>query len=568
MNSTRKQQSGHDVAVQDRATIAPSQADVDEIERFLREQFSTRPAGQNAEASDPLMAELARIVGQDVRPIPASAPEMPRAHDPFAAPAPAPFSQAGPDATDPLSAFEEELRRFDAAHRTPVAEPEVQAAMEASAPAPDLVQTDYDLRGVVPASQDHAQTLPDLDFAPVLADRGIRMPHPDQATAPQYSQQLEPEGVIAEDLEPMAPPPAPRSRKVMMLLGGAAAIAVVGVIGSVAFGTKGPKSGGDVPIIAAKTQPAKEKPADPGGVEVPGQDRQVLARKTEEPKAAASVVSKEEQPVDLNQTPKREVSRVILAAPAQGNAPAAPIMMPQGSQSAQPVTAGGFEAKRVRSVKIGNDGEPAPAATAAAPAAPVRPAAPSLVSAPPPTGVATAAKVEPPKAAAPKVEAPKSDARPATAPRTPQSTAATTPQPARVVQSRPVAPAPSAPAAESNGESPMSLRPPSGSAAARPVRTAAATTATAPTAAASGGGGGFSVQLAAPGSEAEARTVANRLKQRHASALDGYAPGVRKADVNGKAVYRVRVGGLSRDDANSLCTSIKADGGSCFVASN
>jgi hypothetical protein len=39
-----------------------------------------------------------------------------------------------------------------------------------------------------------------------------------------------------------------------------------------------------------------------------------------------------------------------------------------------------------------------------------------------------------------------------------------------------------------------------------------------------------------------------------------------KAEVGSRTVYRVRVKGLSSDDANTLCARLKAGGGSCFVA--
>ena len=572
MNSTLKQHSGDQLPADKRADTAPSAHDVDEIERFLREEFEPRLSAQQQQGGpvDPLMAELARIVGQEVRPVAPTPPAMPRAHDPFSVDLGASKPLSDADINDPLRAFEEELRRFDAAHgrAAPTPEPEVAAALEAPADPyavpPPVPHIEPDLR-LSPANEAH-YTHAERDFAAYPDEAQRYDAAPDLSASREVDPALEPQGVIAEDLMPVVPPPAPRSRKVMYLLGGAAAFALTGVIGSIAFGNKTPKPN-EIPVIAAKTQPAKEKPADPGGVEVPGQDRQVLARKVDEPAKAAAVVTKEEQPVDLNQTPKRDVARVVLPAPGQGNAPAQPVIMPQGAAqppAAQPAagtpppaTAGGFEAKRVRSVKIGGEGE----AAAAAPAAPAaRPTTPSLAAAPAPVPapVAAAPKVEPPK-----VEAPKSDARPTTVARPAPTT--TTPQPARTTPPRPATPQP---AAADDGDAPMSLRPPSG-AQPRPTRTAAATPAAPATPATSdGGGGGFAVQLAAPGSEAEARATANRLKQRYADALDGYSPGVRKADVSGKTVYRVRVGGLSRQDANELCTRIKSDGGSCFVASN
>ena len=39
-----------------------------------------------------------------------------------------------------------------------------------------------------------------------------------------------------------------------------------------------------------------------------------------------------------------------------------------------------------------------------------------------------------------------------------------------------------------------------------------------------------------------------------------------KADVNGKTLYRVRVLGMTKDDATALCSRLVAAGGVCFVA--
>ena len=79
-------------------------------------------------------------------------------------------------------------------------------------------------------------------------------------------------------------------------------------------------------------------------------------------------------------------------------------------------------------------------------------------------------------------------------------------------------------------------------------------------------GGGFAVQLAAPSSEAEAKATAARMQKTYADALGGYSPSVRKAA--DKDVYRVRVGNLSKADADALCGRLKASGGACFVAKN
>jgi hypothetical protein len=64
----------------------------------------------------------------------------------------------------------------------------------------------------------------------------------------------------------------------------------------------------------------------------------------------------------------------------------------------------------------------------------------------------------------------------------------------------------------------------------------------------------------------EARDAVGRLSRKFAAELGGLKPAVVKAEVGSRTVYRVRVKGLSSDDANTLCARLKAGGGSCFVA--
>ena len=92
-------------------------------------------------------------------------------------------------------------------------------------------------------------------------------------------------------------------------------------------------------------------------------------------------------------------------------------------------------------------------------------------------------------------------------------------------------------------EKPVKVKPQE--AAAEPAAEAGAEPATA--------SGGWAVQLAAPRSEAEAKGVMSKLNEKYASALGGAALAVHKANVNGDTIYRVRVTGLSKADAASLC---------------
>jgi cell division protein FtsN len=79
-------------------------------------------------------------------------------------------------------------------------------------------------------------------------------------------------------------------------------------------------------------------------------------------------------------------------------------------------------------------------------------------------------------------------------------------------------------------------------------------------------GGGFMVQLGAPGSEAEARTTFAALQRRYGQALAGETPVIRRADVGGRTVYRLRIGPYSRSDAAEKCQAIQAAGGQCFIS--
>jgi cell division septation protein DedD len=78
--------------------------------------------------------------------------------------------------------------------------------------------------------------------------------------------------------------------------------------------------------------------------------------------------------------------------------------------------------------------------------------------------------------------------------------------------------------------------------------------------------GGWAVQLAAPKSEAEAKSEAARLTGKYGGELNGSTIGVHKAVVNGETIYRLRVVGLTKADAAALCARLKGEGGECFIA--
>jgi SPOR domain len=79
------------------------------------------------------------------------------------------------------------------------------------------------------------------------------------------------------------------------------------------------------------------------------------------------------------------------------------------------------------------------------------------------------------------------------------------------------------------------------------------------------GSTGWAVQLGAPRSEVEAKRDLKRINTKYGSALRGSTVGLRKVLINGETVYRLDVVGLSRNEAASLCSRVKGDGGSCSI---
>jgi len=350
-------------------------------------------------------------------------------------------------------------------------------------------------------------------------DAGVRYaqpqdPYPQQAYAPEPVAQpayaptppgaWRPEESVWEDQAPQAP--ARKSRKGLYALGGALCVVLAGVAGTMAY-RGNPLVNASAPTIKAATGPMKVTPEAPAPSTTPTNSASVLD-KAGEKIGASRVVTSEEQPVDLSQVRTASIPAAGSARPA--------------SAFPEPI--------KVKTVSVRPDGTIISSSDAAA-----KPAQPATT---PPTPQRTASNVTgstpPAIITAPAPAAPK----PALSAATPKVTARVTPPADSVdalLASRPAAPA-------------------SGAAGAAPLPAVAK--------------GGFAVQLAAAGSDAEARDKVGKLQRQYASALDGKPAGVVKGEANGRQVWRIRVGGLSREEATSMCVSIKDTGGACFVAAN
>jgi SPOR domain len=322
-----------------------------------------------------------------------------------------------------------------------------------------------------------------------------------------------------------------RSRRPLYVM---AAMIVAGLAGiGASFGFKGAVTHQDeIATIKAADGPAKIQPETAAaGPETSGQDASILGGPPQQPPVA--VVNNAEQPADLsaqaNVTEAPAGSPPASAGPAAG---AASVSVPPPPAQAQPQPSPGplsiaelIEPKKVKTVSVRPDGtllpnDPPPQATEAA--VPVPTARPAIAS------VAKAAT-------------PKSAARVATTPRPAAPDANGNPQPARNSAS---AQAKRVELADARDQAP---------AAGLPQASADS----------------FAVQLAAPGTEQEAREAQVRLLKKFAAELAGFHTSIRKAEVGGKLVYRVRVSGFpSRDEAAALCQKLQSGGGSCFVARN
>jgi hypothetical protein len=83
-------------------------------------------------------------------------------------------------------------------------------------------------------------------------------------------------------------------------------------------------------------------------------------------------------------------------------------------------------------------------------------------------------------------------------------------------------------------------------------------------------GGGYAVQVSSQRNEKEVQSSFRELQAKYPKLLGGHEPMVRRADLGAKGVYyRAMVGPfVSAEQANELCTNLKAAGGNCIVQKN
>ncbi len=337
----------------------------------------------------------------------------------------------------------------------------------------------------------------------------------------------------------------------------------------------GVASDGTPRVIMADKSPIKEVPDEPGGKQVPNQDKAVydrVAGKSAEVVKQGSLIANAEEPVNVaektlgdeaampqgDQAPG--VSDASATSDADARLPATPsqpaadgqtanesvsprkvktmIVLPNGTLVARETTAPATPTPQVKPTAA-DAAMTAPAATAkveaSQPAATITPAAGATA----PASQATADK-----APAKPVATPIPTARPADQP---VNVVGTVTQRGNTI-SQPTAPAEKPAAQQAAATKPVQ----------QPGAVPAASTAPA---------GSYVIQIASLPSEAEAQKSYSNLSAKFSSVIGGKSPDIKPAEIPGKGTYyRLRIVAGSKEEAIALCARYKAAGGSCLVS--
>jgi hypothetical protein len=319
-------------------------------------------------------------------------------------------------------------------------------------------------------------------------------------------------------------------RRRLISVGAGIAVVAVAVTGALTYKGMSNSGQGGVPVVQADTTPLKVAPKVADGVEIPDQNRQIYDPKGKKD-GQIKIVNREEQPLDVGEA-ARAAQGPSLAGSAQGGT----------TPGNGPFEAFG-EPRRVRTVAVKPEAPPAQPAREAAPA--------DVGPAPIPTMVLPGDEPAPTKA------------KPVR-----QAAASLPPAIPAPVESAP-APVP----VDTQTPKPVAVKPPPKAAqrvaAVAPAApdTTASTSTSDDAAVSNGPVSGFSVQLGVRNSAADAKAAFRQMQAKYTQ-LAGKPELIRQAEVNGKTIYRVRVGPLDKAQAASLCTALQGQGGQCFVAKN
>jgi len=418
----------------------------------------------------------------------------------------------------------------------------------------------------------------------------------------------------------------PRRGKILLAFAAVLMIGVVGAAGAYFLSEISTEEDTDI-VVAADPSPVRVKPSDPGGKEIPNQDRTVyetiIAPEVIKENSEALVDRSETLVVGGGEGPVREAPRVILPGP-NNNTPVSATRPPQGPRTVRTVVVrpdGTIVADPQTDVKQGASSETIanarvidrnsqPLERESASAQPITPLPEESSEATP----ASAPDLEPAIANLPTVEETSNQIIPRVV-ETRVIPASPLPEAAEAIEEAEPAPASESTSGEAEEAPPAGSSEPLKVAALTPLprvnslRTATATRNERESAASDeiarqinarptelrpnilpeevkkpaaapqpdvatpaplvSGGGNFVVQLSSQRTEEDALRTFAQL-QRRFSLLSGYSAIIQRADLGSRGVYhRLQVGRFAtRADAIRLCEDLKAAGGDCIVNVN
>lgn len=388
------------------------------------------------------------------------------------------------------------------------APPPVQGPAEPAGYPPEPPPPDYDPKAV-PAYDPQAVYDDYVEPARGPATGGYRAPAPDpyqpraQAQPPQYADDGYEYGY--EEQQDYAEPPA-RRRGIINAAIVAGGLAVFGGIIFYAY-NQGMRAGTEsvAPILRAEAGPTKIRPEEPGGMEVPHQDKLVYDRLNPAANQGGGEIERLLPPAEAPMERPR----------AEPESPSEEPMMPMAEEGEG---------------ELAGAAPPPAAEPAPAPVPPQRPVQQQPAYQPTTPATTAPAPVQQHSPATP----PPSVASSKPQQLVPPPPQATTPKPAQQVAAAPVAPKP-APAP-------------------------------APVPAPAAAGGTVRLQVAAVDSEAKAASEWSRLQKKFPGELGGLSMRTVRVDLGAKGIfYRIQGGPVDETRAKQICAALSAQGAGCVL---
>ncbi|WP_434622239.1 SPOR domain-containing protein [Azospirillum sp. B2RO_4] len=341
------------------------------------------------------------------------------------------------------------------------------------------------------------------------------------------------DGDVNYAANPYGMPPRQAASKRGLLALGFAVVGVVAFAGTAVVALRGHDrlSGDGPPLLTADATPAKSRPDQPGGMEVPHQDILAYERLRDHDGGRGNQVER------LLPPPEVPLPRPVVTPqmPAVVPLPSVPSVaqLPPGATATVPRDS---VAAAVAAATPLTAPEPAPGLSTADPAA-----APPVQTQSSQAPASVAAKPQQPLPAAPPKPVTQQQASTAKPPAPPPVQQTAAPSMGQLIAKLEAASLPAAPA----------------KAAPQPAKAAPAVV---------GGSGGWRVQLASVRSEGEAAAEWRRLAGRHSDALGGLSMHVAKVDLGPKGIfYRVQGAGADEARAKSVCAQLRAQNVGCVV---